>query len=72
MTHPLLQRLRDDNALDVRAKLGWTDVARFAGMGIPATNFGSGDATIAHTRDEHLHRDSIERTFAALHALVTS
>lgn len=72
LTHPLLQKLRDDNDLEVRAKLGWTDVARFAELGIPATNFGSGDPTIAHTRDEHLHRDSIERTGAALMALVTS
>lgn len=72
LTHPILQRLRDDNDLVVRAKLGWTDVARFAALGVPATNFGSGDPTIAHTRDEHLHRESIERTFAALHKLVTT
>ncbi len=71
LNHPLLQRLREDNDLEVRAKLGWTDVARFASLGVPATNFGSGDPTIAHTRDEHLHRESIERTFAALRRLVT-
>ena len=71
LSHPLLQRLRDDNDLEVRAKLGWTDVARFASLGVPATNFGSGDATIAHTKDEHLHRDSIERTFEALRRLVS-
>lgn len=71
LSHPLLRSLRDENSLEVRAKLGWTDVARFAEIGIPATNFGSGDPTIAHSRDEHLHRDSIERTAAALRALVT-
>ena len=69
--HPLLQRLRDDNDLTVKAKLGWTDVARFAEHGMPATNFGSGDATIAHTKHEKLERASIDRTFAALLALVT-
>ena len=72
LEHPLLQRLRDDNDLEVRAKLGWTDVARFAEHGMPATNFGSGDATIAHTKFEHLERSSIERTFAALWSLVHS
>ena len=71
LDHPLLQRLREQNGLEVRAKLGWTDVARFAEHGMPATNFGSGDPTIAHTKHEHLERESIERTFAALHGLVT-
>ena len=70
LNHPLLARLAE--GLKVRAKLGWTDVARFAELGIPATNFGAGDPLVAHTQGEHLHRESIERTYAAVLALVTT
>jgi len=64
--HPLLAALVQRNGLPVRAKLGWTDVARFAERGIPAANFGPGDATQAHTSGEHVCRAPIERVHAAL------
>lgn len=70
--HPLLRRLREENNLAMRAKLGWTDVAQLAERGIPATNFGPGDATVAHTAGEFLDRDDLDRCHAALHRLLTT
>ena len=47
-------------------KYGWTDVARLSEMGIPAVNFGPGNALLAHSDNEHVHSDDIRDCLAAL------
>ncbi len=51
-----------------RAKLGWTDVARFSALGIPAVNYGPGVSEIAHTPGEYVETAKIAECEARLRA----
>ncbi|MFJ8432246.1 succinyl-diaminopimelate desuccinylase [Kitasatospora sp. NPDC094019] len=55
-----------------RAKFGWTDVARFSALGVPAVNYGPGDPNMAHKRDEHCSLSAIAETEDRLRAWLTA
>lgn len=66
----LIAALVARNGLEVSAKLGWTDVARFASHGIPAVNFGPGGSEVAHTAGEHVDRGDLVAVYDALTGLL--
>jgi succinyl-diaminopimelate desuccinylase len=70
LSHPLLKSLVAASGGAPRAKLGWTDVARFASRGVPATNFGPGDPNVAHAADERVARAELEKVYSVLKSLL--
>ena len=72
LSAPAAQHFVDAVGVTPRAKYGWTDVARFAALGIPAVNYGPGDPNLAHTREESVVVDQIGEVAALLRGYLTA
>ena len=66
LNHPAAASFVAAVGAEPKPKYGWTDVARFSELGVPAVNFGPGDALLAHKDDEHVDADAVRECLRAL------
>ncbi len=66
LNHPAAASFVAAVGAEPKPKYGWTDVARFSELGIPAVNFGPGDPLLAHKDNEHVDAQAIRECLRML------
>ena len=66
LDRPLVREFVTRFRLEVTGKQGWTDVARFTALGVPALNFGPGLPDLCHVPDEYCPVRNLARAYDCL------
>ncbi|HZU94685.1 MAG TPA: succinyl-diaminopimelate desuccinylase [Microbacterium sp.] len=69
---PIARQFVEAVGAQPRPKYGWTDVARFSALGIPAVNYGPGDPHLAHHDEERVPLAQIDAVEHGLRAWLSS
>ncbi|WP_369358574.1 succinyl-diaminopimelate desuccinylase [Streptomyces sp. cg2] len=72
LSHPAARAFMAAVGGSAKPKFGWTDVSRFSALGVPAVNYGPGDALLAHKKDERVAVERVLHCEERLRAWLTA